>query len=79
VRVSLGLAEPSADDEPRPVRLISQPDHRILEVSGALESGRTAATIEVDPGYLEPGTYLVEVQTTERSHLPLRRYFIVVR
>jgi hypothetical protein len=79
VRVSLELPEMSADGEPRPVRLISQPDHRILEIPGALDSGRTAATIEVDPGYLQPGTYLVEVKTTEQSHFPLRRYFIVVR
>jgi hypothetical protein len=79
VRVSLGLAEPSADESPRPVRLISQPDHRILEIEGALGAGRTAATIEVDPDYLQPGSYLVEVKTTERSHFPLRRYVIVVR
>ena len=79
MRVSLGLPEPSADAEPRPVRLVSQPDHRILELAGALEADRRAATIEVDPGYLQPGTYLVEMKTTERSHFPLRRYFIVVR
>jgi len=79
VHVSLGLAEPSADADPRPVRLISQPDHRILETPGALEAGRTAATIEVDPDYLQPGSYLVEVKTTERSHFPLRRYALVVR
>jgi hypothetical protein len=79
VRVSLELPEMSADAEPRPVRLVSQPDHRILELPGALDSGRTAATIEVDPNYLQPGTYLVEMQTTERSHFPLRRYVIVVR
>lgn len=79
VRVSLELPEMSTDAEPRPVRLISQPDHRILELPGALESDRRAATIEVDPGYLQPGTYLVEIQTTERGAFPLRRYFIVVR
>jgi hypothetical protein len=79
VRVSLGLPETSADAEPRPVRVVSQPDHRILELPGALDSGRTAATIEMDADYLQPGTYLVEVQTTERSHFPLRRYFIIVR
>ena len=42
-------------------------------------TARMAATIEVDAGYLQPGTYLVEIQTTERSVFPLRRYFIVVR
>ncbi len=79
VRVTLGLAEPSANAEPRPVRLVSQPDHRILQLAGALEADRRAATIEVDPGYLQPGTYLVEMKTTERGVFPLRRYFIIVR
>jgi hypothetical protein len=68
----------SADAEPRPVRLMSQ-DQRALEIPGALDSDRTAATIELDPGYLQPGTYLVEIETTEQSHFPLRRYFIIVR
>jgi hypothetical protein len=78
VRVTLDLPEASADGDPRPVRMISQ-DERTLEIHGALESDRTAATIEVDPGYLQPGTYLVEVKTTERGAMPLRRYFIIVR
>jgi len=79
VRVSFELPEMSADAEPRPVRLVSQPDHRILELSGALDSGRTTAAIEVDPDYLQPGTYLVEVKTTEHGAFPLRRYLIEVR
>lgn len=77
--VHLALPEPSHDGEPRPVRLISQPDHRILELDGALSGDRTTAAIEVDPAYLTPGVYLVEVRTTERSHFPLRRYGILVR
>jgi hypothetical protein len=76
--VHLGLPEPSRDEQPRPVRLISQPDHRILELDGRLSDDRSAAAIEIDPAYLAPGEYLVEVETTERSHFPLRRYAIVV-
>src|SRR5262245_12800830 len=79
VRVALDLPEVSANADPRPVRLVSQPDHRILQISGALDSGRTAATIEVDPGFLKPGPYLVEMETTEHSPIALRRYWIIVR
>ncbi len=77
--VHLGLPEPSRNEEPRPVRLISQPDNRILELEGRLSGDRTSAAIAIDPAYLTPGVYLVEVRTTERSHFPLRRYGIVVR
>jgi hypothetical protein len=77
--VHFALPEPSRDGEPRPVRLISQPDHRILELDGALSEDRTTAAVEIDPTYLRPGVYLVEVRTTELSHFPLRRYGIVVR
>src|SRR5262245_29862726 len=45
VNVSLELPVPSADDAPRPVRLVSQPDHRILDIPGAVASDRGAATI----------------------------------
>jgi hypothetical protein len=78
VRVTFDLPEVSADSDPRPVRVISQ-DERTLEIRGALGPNRAAATIEVDPGYFQPGTYLVEVKTTERGAMPLRRYFIIVR
>jgi hypothetical protein len=79
VSVSLRLHEPSADATPRPVRIVSVRDQRVLETEGRLDDARSAATIEVDPEWLQPGPYLVEVKTTESSPLPLRRYVIVVR
>jgi hypothetical protein len=79
VRITLGLLTPSADDQPRPVRVVSQSDHRILELAGALNPDRTAATIEIDRTWLLPGSYLVELQSTERTPPAQRRYAIVVR
>ena len=70
---------PSADDEPRPVRLIG-PDGRVLETVGALDTDdRRSARVEIDPAFLRPGRYVVEMKTTERSHFPLRRYALEVR
>jgi hypothetical protein len=75
VRLTLGLAEPAAaaDDELRQVRVVSQPDRRVLALEAALSPDRTAATIEIDGAWLLPGSYLVEFQTPERTPLPLRR------
>jgi len=76
--VHLDLGEPSADAEPRPVRVYAT-DGRRLELSGRLDASRRKARVDLDPAFLAPGRYLVEVKTTEESHFPLRRYVIEVR
>ena len=78
VRVSLLLGVPSTSADPRPVRVIAEADRRVLETEGHLDAERGAATFEIEPGWLQPGRYVVEVRTTERSHFPLRRYAIQV-
>ena len=53
---------------------------RALDLLAAVEvDGRMSARLEVEPGWLLPGSYLVELRTTERSHFPLRRYPLEVR
>jgi hypothetical protein len=79
VRIWLGLAEPSTDSQPRPVRMFSYTDQRGAQLQGQLDATRTAAAIELDPAWLVPGTYFVEIQTTERGPFPIRRYKLVVR
>lgn len=76
--VQLRLGEPSADAAPRPVR-VAAVDGRTLELEGRLGADRMAARIDLDPAWLRPGRYLVEVRTTERTHFPARRYVIEVR
>jgi len=78
VVLRLVLGEPSKTDEPRPVRILA-PDGRIHEGQGGLGADRMDARFELDPAFLLPGRYVVEVKTTELSHFPLRRYAIEVR
>jgi hypothetical protein len=79
VRVHLALGTRSGDGAPRPVHVLAAADRRTLELAGRLDASRSVATIEIDPNWLLPGAYLVQVETTEQSHFPLRRYRIVVR
>jgi hypothetical protein len=79
LRLSLGLAEPSADAEPRPVSVLSIQDQRVYSTQARLDAARMVATIEVPTDFLQPGTYLVQMKTTERVTFPLRRYVIEVR
>ncbi len=77
--LQLALGEPSRGAEPRPVRILAT-DGRMLHARGPLaESDRMSTRVEIDPEWLTPGRYIVEVKTTEPSHFPLRRYALEVR
>jgi hypothetical protein len=78
VVVHLQLGEPSRTPEPRPV-LVLGPKGRMLRGEGTLGDDRLEARFELDPAWLSPGHYLVQVQTTEPSHFPVRRYVLEVR
>ena len=45
------------------------------EVIGA---DHTTVRLKVDAGLFAPGQFVVEVKTTESSHLPARRFMIIV-
>ena len=50
-----------------------------LVLEGAVRGpGREVVRLEVPPGWIEPGSYLIEVKTTERTHFPLRRFALIV-
>lgn len=50
-----------------------------LILEGAVRGpNREVVRLEVPPGWIEPGSYLIEVKTTERSHFPLRRFALIV-
>ena len=74
--LDLGVAQ--RGDEPRPVRIASV-DGRVLDAQGSLGGEGQEARVEIDPAFLKPGLYMVQVQTTEPTPLQLRRYVIEVR
>ncbi len=76
--VKLVLGEPSRSDEALAVRMLSEHDG-VHEGAGALSSERTDVSFAINPAWLHPGRYIVEVKTTEQTHFPLRRYVIEVR
>jgi len=80
--ILLSLAVPIVTDGvgTLPVRLIAE-DGRVLESPGSVrDDDRERAEVAIEPDWLNrPGRYIVEVRTTEKTHLPLRRYAIRVR
>jgi hypothetical protein len=62
-----------------PVRVVSF-DGRRLESRGAIRAeDRRSASVEIPAGWLSPGRYMIELETTERTHFPLRRYVVEVQ
>jgi hypothetical protein len=77
--VELVLAEPSMHAEPLPAQL-RDASGRSLDLLAAIElDERSSARVEIEPGWLQAGSYLIELRTTERSHFPIRRYPFTVR
>ncbi len=77
--LDLALVEPSRTAEPLAAQ-VRDMNRRVLDLQAAVAvDGRMSARLEIEPGWLLPGSYLVEVRTTERSHFPIRRYPLEVR
>ena len=75
--LELRLPADSVGEEP-PVRVIS-PDGRLIETVGETGAEPGSVGLPLDPSWLRPGRYVIEVTTLERSHFPLRRYALEVR
>jgi hypothetical protein len=80
--ILLSLSVPIVSDgvDTLPVRLIAD-DGRVLERMGVVgRHERERAEVPIEANWLNhPGRYIVEVETTEKTHPPLRRYVIEVR
>ena len=80
IRLELLLPIASIDDSARPVRVYAEHQAPIHLETSPFGSDRTRARIDLAPGTLnQPGRYIIEIETTEKSHIPLRRFAIEVR
>jgi hypothetical protein len=78
--LALDLPDVARGSQPRPVRIVSQDASRVLELEAAPLAGPgSGVSLAIDPGWLVPDTYLIEVTTAEPTHFPLRRYVLEVR
>jgi len=83
VGVDLVLAEPSADVRPLAGRILSfdvdRPDRERALEAVVVGDDRRRVRMEIPVGFLIEDTYLIEIKTTERTALPVRRYRLEVR
>ena len=80
LRLELRLPSALPSEQPLPARILALDGSRELALAAAeVAADRTSASIAIESGWLAPGEYLIEIQTSEPSHLPLRRYRLEIR
>jgi hypothetical protein len=78
--LALGLALPDAlrGDGPRPVKVVDVTG-RVLEASALpVDGSGSGLRLEIDPEWLRPGRYMIQVETEGGAPLRLRRYVLEV-
>lgn len=75
----LDLRIPADVIPPEPLVKVTAPDGRVLETLGSATDPADGLRLAIDPAWLTPGRYVIEVRTLDRSHLPLRRFALLVR
>jgi hypothetical protein len=74
----LPAALPSADV--LPARIVAMDGSRELKLPDAVVTNdRGKVQVQIESGWLSPGRYRIEIETTEPSHLALRRYLLEIR
>lgn len=80
LRLALRLPAALPSEQPLPARVLALDGSRELALAAAtVAADRTSASVAIESGWLVPGEYLIEIQTSEPSHLPLRRYRLEIR
>ena len=73
----LSASLPSADA--LPVRILSMDGSGELKLPDAVVAADgDRVRVQIESGWLSPGSYRIEIETSERSHLALRRYLLEV-
>lgn len=77
--IALLLPDEARGNEPRPVRVVSADGRTLHATATPLPGKGSGMRVELEPHFLRPGRYMLEVKTAERAPLPLRRWVIEVQ
>ncbi len=75
----LSLDDSALGSETRPVRVIAGDGRRLDTTASRMSAEDSDLRLEIDPTFLTPGLYMIEVDSAENHPLNLRRYVIELR
>ena len=77
--LGLALADEARGSEPLSVRVVSIDGRRIETTAAPAAGSGSGLRLELEPEWLRPGRYMIEVTTAEKIPLHLRRYVLEVQ
>lgn len=75
----LDLPDQARGEGPRPIRIVSTDGRRIETTAKPLVGTGTGVQLEIDSSFLVRGLYMIEIDTVEKSPLPIRRYVLELK
>ncbi len=77
--LGLALADEARGSEPLSVRVVSVDGRRVETTAAPAAGSGSGLRLELEPEWLRPGRYMIEVTTAEKIPLHLRRYVLEVQ
>ena len=77
--LALELADEARGSGERAVRVISADGRRIDMTASPLPGAESGVRLEIDPGFLSAGRYMIEIDTEDPHPLQIRRYVLELR
>ena len=75
----MALTDEARGSEPLSVRVVSLDGRRIETTAAPAAGSGSGLRLELEPEWLRPGRYMIEVTTAEKIPLHLRRYVLEVQ
>lgn len=75
----LELDDAARGNGERAARVVSPDGRRIDLTTSPLPGSGSGLGLSIDPAFLTPGLYMIEVDTAEADHFHLRRYVLEIR
>jgi hypothetical protein len=75
----LDLPDEARGEDPHTLRVVSTDGRRLDTTASALAGAGTGVQLEIDSAFLTRGRYLIEIDTTEKTALQIRRYVLELK